>query len=369
VTNAEPLLQPFNLAGLNLTNRVVMAPMTRARANNSDLAPTELHASYYAQRASAGLIVTEGTWVSPGALSYPDVPGIYTETQISGWRGVTEAVHAAGGCIVLQIGHSGATSHPDQRRGELPAGPSAINPRETVPSAAGRTPSLTPRALGVGEIEKIIADYQVAANNGRRAGFDGVEIHAHGPQLVGQFLNPRLNHHEDDFGGTVENRARFLLEVVKAVTTAYGSPRVGVKVSPYWSNGTTFQPTEETLAGFDYVIGQLGGSEISYVQLMGGGSTDPDNPGDRFAPFARYRRIFSGALVANGGFTQATGNQIIEAGTADAVSFGAAYIANPDLVERFAAGHALAALNPQNVYGNGGEGYTDYPMADLEHAP
>jgi N-ethylmaleimide reductase len=369
MTNAEPLLQPFNVADLDLSNRVVMAPMTRARANNSDLAPTELHASYYAQRASAGLIVTEGTWVSPSAISYPNVPGIYTDAQISGWRRVTEAVHAAGGCIFLQIGHSGATSHPDQRGGELPAGPSAINPQETVPSAAGRTPSLTPRALGLGEIREIISDYRAAASNARRAGFDGVEIHAHGPQLVGQFLNPRLNHRKDDFGGTVENRARFLLEVVKAVTAAFDSPRVGVKVSPYWSNGTTFQTTEETLAGFDYVIGQLGGSGTSYLHLTGGGWADPGNHRDRSAPFARYRRIFSGTLVANGGFTQATANQIIEAGTADAVSFGSAYIANPDLVERFGAGSPLTPLNPQTIYGDGHEGYTDYPMAELNHAP
>lgn len=184
--------------------------------------------------------------------------------------------------------------------------------------------------------------------------------------MIGQFLNPRLNHRADDYGGTVENRARFLLEVVEAVTAIWDSPRIGVKMSPYWSNGTTFEATEETLAGFDHAIGHLGEAGASYLHLMGSAPADSGSGDDRAKLYERYRRMFTGTLVANVGFTQATANRIIQAGIADAVSFGAAYIANPDLVDRFATGQSLSAPNPATIYGEGAEGYTDYPTISGE---
>jgi len=365
MTNTQPLFQPLTIGDLTLPNRVVMAPMTRARATNSDLAPTELHAAYYAQRASAGLIVTEGTWVSRQAVGYLNVPGIYTDVQIAAWKQVTDAVHSAGGRIFVQLGHTGAKSHPNNRNGELPAGPSAVNPQEMVPTAAGPAQTLTPRAMTLSEIQQTIADYHTAADNALRAGFDGVEIHAQGPQLIGQFLSSRLNRRTDAYGGNVENRARFLLDVVDAVNAVWDTPRVSVKISPYWSNGTTFQTTDEILAGFDHTIGQLSRAGLALLHLMGANSEPGTTPTEDalLAPFVRYRPLFNGVLVANVGFTQTSANRTIERGLADAIAFGSSYLANPDLVERFVNGYPLARPDPATIFGEGAHGYIDYPTA------
>ncbi|MDX3853960.1 alkene reductase [Streptomyces sp. AK02-01A] len=359
---SQPLLRPVRLGALELPNRVVMAPMTRARAHNADLAPTELQATYYAQRAGAGLIISEGTWVNDEAIGFINVPGIYSDAQTAGWTVVTEAVHAAGGRIVSQLGHVGSVSHPDHFGGRLPAGPSAVNPGEKSFAPSGMKDTVTPRAFTAAEIGDTLAGYRTAAVNARRAGFDGLEIHAQGPQLIGQFLNPRLNKRTDAYGGSPERRAQFLLDVLDAVNGVWDSPRVGVKISPYWTSGAAFTADEETLTDYDQLIKKLGGGGLAYLHLMGPTAV-AGTAEERLAPFARYRALYDGPIVANVGFTQDTGNEIIENGVADAVSFGAPFIANPDLVERFAEGHPLAEADRATIYAGHTEGYTDYPAA------
>ncbi|WP_406100721.1 alkene reductase [Streptomyces sp. NBC_01003] len=357
MTTTQPLLQPVRLGALELPNSVVMAPMTRARAQNAELAPTDLHATYYAQRAGAGLIVTEGTWVSPDAIGFINAPGIYTDTQTAGWVKVTEAVHEAGGRIVSQFGHLGTASHPDHLGGRLPAGPSAINPDEKSFTPSGPKDTVTPRAYTAAEIAATIADYRHAAENARRAGFDGVEIHAQQSHLIPQFLNPRLNQRTDAYGGSSEKRAQFLLDILDAVSDVWGSDRISVKMSPGWNNGTTFTADEETLADYDQLLKKLNDSNLAYLHLLG----TPGTIEERIALFSRYRAHHQGNIVANLGFTQALGNEILDHGIVNAVSFAEPFIANPDLVERFAQGHPLADGDRDTYYAGHTEGYTDYP--------
>lgn len=364
MTETQPLLQPLDSPNLTLPNRVVMAPMTRGRANDTDLAPVDIQATYYAQRASAGLLITEGTWVSENAIGFANVPGIYTDTQVTAWRKVTDAVHAGGGRIFSQLGHTGAKSHPDNLGGRLPAGPSAINPEEMVfTPTAGLVPSLTPRALTTEEIEQTVEDFRTAAVNARRAGFDGVEIHAQGSQLFGQFLNPVLNQRTDRYGGSRANRARSLLETVAAVATEWNPSEISVKLSPYWSNGTTFQVTDDVLDDYDELVGHLAGAGAGILHLMGStpGLDDKVLTAERVVAFARYRQLFAGAVIGNVGFDQPTGNAIIADGLVDAVSFGTLYIGNPDLVERFAEHAPLATSDPDTYFTGDARGYTDYP--------
>ncbi|MFE6195988.1 alkene reductase [Streptomyces sp. NPDC057838] len=366
-SGTQPLLQPVRLGALELPNRVVMAPMTRSRATNAELVPTALHATYYTQRASAGLIVSEGTWVSPDAIGFIHVPGIYTEAQTAAWAEVTASVHAAGGRIVSQIGHVGAVSHPDHLGGRLPAGPSAINPQEMSFTPDGPKETVTPRALTAAEIATTIDSYRQAAANALRAGFDGLEIHAQASHLVAQFLNPRLNRRTDAYGGSSDKRARFLLDIVDAVSGVWGGDRVGVKLSPYWRSEPAFTADAEVLADYDLLLERLGDTELAYLHLLGpepGSGTD-----DTLTAFTRFRAHYRGSVIANLGFTQASGNEILERGLADAVSFGAPFIANPDLVERFAHGHPLAAGDRDTYYAGGAEGYTDYPaVTGSQHA-
>ncbi|SOD64353.1 N-ethylmaleimide reductase [Streptomyces zhaozhouensis] len=367
VPDVQPLLRPVRLGALRLPNRVVMAPMTRARADNEELAPTALHAAYYAQRAGAGLIVSEGTWVSDDAIGFVHVPGIYTDAQIAGWARTTEAVHSAGGRIVSQLGHAGAVSHPDHHGGRLPAGPSAINPRETAFTPDGPKESVTPRAMTAAEIAGTIDAFRQAAANALRAGFDGLEIHAQVSHLVAQFLNPRLNRRTDAYGGSAEKRARFLLDVVDAVSGVWGADRVGVKLSPYWNGGPAFAADAEQLADYDRLLGRLDDSGLAYLHLLGpepGTGTD-----DALTAFTRYRSHYRGAIVANLGLTRASGNELLERRLADAVSFGAPFIANPDLVDRFAQGHPLAVANRDTYYAGGPRGYTDYPAVTAGRPP
>ncbi|WP_413755810.1 alkene reductase [Streptomyces sp. MMBL 11-3] len=355
----RPLLRPVQLGALKLPNRVVMAPMTRGRATRADLAPTALHATYYAQRAGAGLIVSEGTWVSEDAIGFVNVPGIYSEAQTAGWAEVTDAVHAAEGRIISQLGHVGAVSHPDHRGGRLPAGPSAVNPEEMSFTPDGPKDTLTPRALTAAEIATTISDYRQAAANALRAGFDGLEIHAQVSHLVAQFLNPRLNRRTDAYGGSSEKRAQFLLDVVDAVSSVWDSDRVGIKLSPYWKGGPAFTADAEALADYDQLLKRLNDGNLAYLHLVG---PEPDTgTDDTFTAFARYRAHYRGAVIANLGFTQDTGDGLLERGLADAVSFGAPFIANPDLVDRFAQGHPLAAGDHATYYEGGKRGYTDYP--------
>jgi len=305
----------------------------------------------------AGLIVTEGTWVSPDAIGFINVPGIYADAQTAGWAKVTEAVHAAGGRIVSQLGHVGATSHPDHLDGRLPMGPSAVNPGEKSFTPTGPKDTLTPRAFTAAEIADTIAAYRHAAENARRAGFDGLELHAQGSHLIPQFLNPRLNQRTDAYGGSGENRSQFLLDVLDTVSDVWGSDRVSVKLSPFYASGTAFTADEETLADYDQLFKKLNNSDLAYLHLLG----SPGAIEERITVFSRYRAHYQGRIVANLGFTQALGNEVLERGIVDAVSFGAPFIANPDLVERFAQGHPLAEGDRDAYYAGQAEGYTDYP--------
>ncbi|GAB3962658.1 alkene reductase [Actinoallomurus acanthiterrae] len=328
------LLQPVTLGDLRLPNRVVMAPLTRCRAAGEDLAPTDLHAAYYGQRAGAGLIVAEGTWTSERAIGcYPNVPGIYTERQVAAWSRVTRVVHALGGRIVLQLWHAGVQS-------------------------------LGEREMTLADVERTIADYGAASGNARRAGFDGVEIAANGTHLIAQFLNPRLNRRADGYG---IGRDRLLFEVVDAVTAAWDGRRVGVRLSPYWTidddpsagrqgGDYPWNADERTLAGYDALVAELNGRPLAYLHLRGPARGEPG-----FDAFARYRKLFDGPLIANNGFDRETGDAIVEAGIADAVSFARLFIANPDLVGRFALGHATAGSDRDTHYSGGARGYVDYP--------
>jgi N-ethylmaleimide reductase len=363
----QPLLWPCCLDDLSLPNRVVMAPTTRARAVNEALVPTDLHAAYYAQRASAGLIIAECAWVSERAIGFMNAPGIYSDAQVSAWSRVTGVVHALGGRIAAQLGHAGANSHPDLRGGHLPAGPSAVNPGEICRTPAGRTRTLTPRGMTAGDIETVLADYAAAAACARRAGFDAVEIAANGTYLIAQFLNQQLNHRSDGYG---THRSRLLLEIVDAVATAWDGQRVGVRLSPYWTasdrsggppagQAYPYSADDQTLADFDDVVAELSQRPVAFLHLRGRAVS---GAGPAPSEFARYRKIFGRSLIANHGFSRGSGNAIIGAGIADAVSFSRLFIANPDLVSRFALGHELAASDPATHYAGGARGYLDYPV-------
>ncbi|WP_410639392.1 alkene reductase [Amycolatopsis sp. lyj-346] len=341
------LLTPADLDGWRLPNRVVVAPTTRARVPGG--VPGALQAAYYAQRAGAGLIVAEGTWVSEKAIGFSNVPGVYTEAQVAGWRQVTDVVHALGGRIVLQLWHTGAVSHPGFLGGR-PAGPSAVNPDEPVYPASGRCPTSTPRELSMAEIRATVADYGTAAENARRAGFDGVEIAANGVYLLAQFLHPRLNRRTDAYGGSPAARRRLLAEVVEAAA-AHG--RVGVRLSPWWTGGL-FTVDDRLRAEYDELVAGLA---ADYLHLRG-----PDT-GPDFAAFARYRELFGGSLIVNNGFDRETGNAVIEAGIADAVSYARHFVANPDLVTRFALDLPLAPADPATFYGGGAAGYVEQAAA------
>ncbi|MET8683165.1 alkene reductase [Streptomyces sp. NPDC004732] len=357
---SQPLLQGLDLGGLRLPNRVVMAPTTRARATNSALAPTELHAVHYGQRAGAGLIVTEGTWVSERAIGFIDVPGIYSEEQVAGWRRVTDVVHALGGRIVQQLWHTGAASHPDHLGGETPFGPSAVNPRERSFTEQGFKETVTPREMTLAEVERTVEEFRAASYNARRAGFDGVEIGALGVFLLAQFLNPGLNRRTDAYGGDRARRRRLLLDVVGAASDAWPGRGVGVRLSPYWDGGF-FAPDASTLADFDELVTALNDRPVAYLHLRGPDLAAGDAPD--LGVFARYRRRFAGPVIVNNGFGQDSANAAVAADVADAVSFATHFVANPDLVSRFALGRELAAGDPATYYRGGAEGYVDQPAA------
>lgn len=372
---SQPLLRPVALGALRLPNRVVMAPVTRCRATDPGRMPTDLHAAYYAQRATAGLIVSEGVWVSERAVGCPGVPGLYSSRQAAAWARVTGLVHALGGRIVAQLWHAGANSHPDHLGGAPPAGPSAIDPREVSPTPYGPKKTVTPREMTAADIGTAVADYAAAAGHARRAGFDGIEIAANGTYLIAQFLNPRLNRRTDGHG---VRRERLLLEIVDTVADVWDGRGVGVRLSPYWTVADTsrrhqprgaceergerreyaYTADETTLAAYDGLVSALSERPVEYLHLRG---RAPGAGGPDLAEIARYRTLFTGPLIANHGFDRATGNAVIDAGIADAVSYARLFIANPDLVSRFALGHDLAASDPSTHYTGGARGYVDYP--------
>lgn len=360
----NPLLSPYRMGDLDLSNRVVMAPLTRSRATNAELAPTALHTEYYAQRASAGLIVTEGIWISQEAVGWHDVPGLFTDGQVRAWSAVTDAVHRRGGRIFAQLWHTGAASHPDFFGGLAPLGPSAIDPGLRAPTPTGRKPTVIAREMTRRDIARTIDDFATATHNAVRAGFDGVQLQAGYNYLVSQFLNPATNQRTDDYGGSIANRARLLFDVIDAVGTRIDIGRVGVKAGPAWGESGRFRSTDDTLATAEYVAERLDDYPISHWMLMGAMADLSDTPlhaldGDDM--FLHFRPRFSGALIANVGMTQERGNRLLADRTVDLVAFGQAFIANPDLPERLAAHAPLADPDPTTFYSPGARGYTDYP--------
>nr|WP_223807575.1 alkene reductase [Pseudanabaena sp. UWO311] len=357
---SAPLLSSVKLGRYTLPNRIVMAPLTRNRAAAGNV-PTALNALHYQQRASAGLLITEASQVCPQGQGYPNTPGIYSDEQVSGWRLVTEAVHAKGGKIFLQLWHVGRISHPDfQPNGELPVAPSAIAPEGEIFTYTGMKPYVTPRALELEEIPQIIEQYRLGAKNALEAGFDGVEIHSANGYLLDQFLQDNTNQRTDIYGGSVENRARLLLEVTEAVVSVWGSDRVGVRLSPSGTFGSVYDSNRAVT--FGYAVKELNRFNLAYLHLVaprvegfGSAEDQPDLGADFFRP------IFNSTIITAGGYNLETGNAAIASGAADLVAFGRLYIANPDLVERFAANAPLNTPDRNTFYGGDEKGYTDYP--------
>ena len=347
------LFTPLRIGELLIPNRVIMAPLTRCRATGGGRVPNDLMAEYYSQRSSAGLIISEATSIAPNAVGYPDTPGIWSEEQINGWKKVTSAVHAAGGRIFLQLWHVGRISHPSYLNGALPVAPSAIAPQGHVSILRPKQEFPTPRALELGEIPAIIEQYRRGAQNALTAGFDGVEIHGANGYLLGQFLQDTSNKRVDLYGGSIENRARLMLEVTDAVVSVWGASRVGMHIAP--RGDAHSMGDSDPLATFSYVAKELGARKIAFLcarEHTGSGRLGP-----------QLKRIFGGAYIANEGFTQASAEDAIKAGAADAVAFGRLFIANPDLPLRFKTAADLNTPDTETFYASGSQGYTDYPTA------
>ncbi len=353
------LFQPLTLGAIAIPNRVIMAPLTRGRAGTSRI-PNDLMVEYYTQRAGAGLIISEATQISHQATGWAQSPGIDTPEQVAGWQKITEAVHQQGGKIVLQLWHTGRASHPDfQPEGALPVSASAIRPEGEAHTPQGKKPYVTPRALTPEEIPGVVAQYAAATRNAKAAGFDGVEVHGANGYLIDQFLRDGSNQRTDAYGGSIENRARFLMEVTEAVVAEWSSDRVGVRLSPY----TPYNDMRDSdpIATFTYAATALNRLDLAYLHIM-----EP-LPGhflgvegvERAAP--HMRREFEGAIILNGGYDAQTGAEAIQNGEAEAIAYGVPFIANPDLVKRFKQDAPLNEANPDTFYTHDPEGYVDYP--------
>lgn len=362
----QPLLETARIGRYTLKNRVVMAPLTRSRADNPEHVPTDLHVTYYSQRASAGLIVSEATQISPQGVGYINTPGIHSAAQIAGWHRVTAAVHAEGGMIFNQLWHVGRVSHPDFHNGELPVAPSAIDPEGESFTPQGRKKTVTPRALETAEISEIVDDYVQAAKNAIKAGFDGVEIHGANGYLPNQFLLDSANQRTDEYGGSIPNRARFLFDILDGVTHAIGPERVGVRLSP--SGLSNLKPDSNSRALYDYVITRLNDYTLAYLHLVEPSDSVANIPNMVQYVTAHYRKLFFGPIITNNGFDRKRGNEIVAAGDADLVAYGRPFIANPDLPERFARKLPLAKADPATFYQGGEKGYIDYPALRAEVA-
>lgn len=353
----KTLFQPYVLGDLTLANRIVMAPLTRNRAG-AGLVPGELTATYYAQRASAGLIITEATQVSAQAQGYQDTPGLYTPEQIAGWRKVTDAVHAEGGRIFVQLWHVGRVSHVDvQPGGAAPVAPSAIRAQTKTFVNNAFVDVSEPRALALGELPGIVNDFRQAAANAIAAGFDGVEIHGANGYLLEQFIKDGANQRTDAYGGSIENRARLLLEVVSAVAKEIGAGRTGVRISPVSpANGISCSAPQPQYA---YIAEQLDALSVAYLHVVEGATGGPRDAAE--FDYDALRQRFKQAYLANNGYDLELATTALNAGKADLFAFGRPFISNPDLVDRLKTAAPLAPLNPATLYGGGAVGYTDYP--------
>lgn len=355
--SVAPLFTAATIGPFARAHRVIMAPMTRSRAAEGNV-PTDATATYYAQRSSAALIVTEATQVSPLGVGYPDTPGIHTEAQVAAWRKVVDRVHAEGGVIFLQLWHVGRISHRMYHGGQLPVAPSAIAPEGEVYTAEGMTSFETPRALETDEIAGVVEEFRHGAEMARKAGFDGVEIHGANGYLLDQFLRDGANQREDRYGGSIENRLRFPLAVVDAVCGVWGPERVGIRISPLSGFNSMDDSNPEALFGtFARELGERG---LAYLHVI----TDDSFADERSFDVLSLGRPFDGTVIAAGGFDAESAAAAIQSGRADFVAFGRPFLANPDLPARMAADAELNEPDPATFYGGGEVGYTDYPALE-----
>ncbi|MGB5305507.1 MAG: alkene reductase [Gammaproteobacteria bacterium] len=355
MTNTD-LFSPISLGDLTLPNRMIMAPLTRNRAAMPGNVPQAMNVTYYAQRASAGLIITEATQVSPEGVGYPATPGIHSKEQVQGWRAVTDAVHALGGHLFLQLWYCGRISHPDLLPdNQQPVSASAIKPAGDAVTYAGMKAFVEPRALRSDELPGIVDQYRQAAKRAREAGFDGVEIHAANGYLLDQFLRDGTNRRTDNYGGALENRTRLLMEVLAAVLETWEPARVGVRISPESSFNDMHDADPQ--ATFNYVARALSGKGLGYLHGVEGEMLT----GERTLDYRQIRDHFDGPYMANGGYDQALARAALASRDADMVSFGKLYLANPDLVERFKTNAELNVPDVDTFYGGNEKGYTDYP--------
>ena len=358
MTGEVDLFSQYRMGDLTLPNRIVMAPMTRNRAGDADV-PVILTVTYYVQRASAGMIITEGSQVSPQGVGYVHTPGIYSAAQVAGWKKVTEAIHRAGGRIFIQLWHVGRVSHPDFLGGDLPVAPSALPVEGFVHTPGGKKPISVPRALKTDEVPDIVKQFRQAAENARAAGFDGVEIHGANGYLLDQFLRSGSNKRTDMYGGSLENRARLPLEVTKAVIEVWGRDRVGYRISPH--NNAHSMSDANPLETFSYFTRELNKIGLGYLHLIEpiGGRAGFVPPEARLGP--TLRRIFERTFILNGGYGLQSGSEAITRGEADLIAFGVPFLANPDLPERFRQNEPLNEPDVATFYVGGAKGYTDYP--------
>ncbi|MTJ81391.1 MAG: alkene reductase [Telmatospirillum sp.] len=348
------LFDPVKIGALELPNRIVMAPLTRMRAFDRRI-PGTLIEDHYVARASAGLILTEATAITPKAVGYPNTPGLWSEEQVAGWSRITAAVHKAGGRMVSQLWHVGRISDPVYLDGDLPVAPSALAPDGHVALIRPKKPYVVPRALETEEIPGIVADFRKAAENAKRAGFDGVELHAANGYLFDQFLHDGSNRRTDRYGGPIANRARFLLEALDAVLEVWPADRVGVHLN--LMSNTHSMADSDPKALFSHVARELNARKLAFIF-----SREAEEDPSHLSPVVR--EIFKGAFIANDGFTRDSAQAALSEGRADAVAFGRLFIANSDLVERFRLGAPLNALNPDTIYSPDATGYNDYPVLE-----
>jgi 2,4-dienoyl-CoA reductase-like NADH-dependent reductase (Old Yellow Enzyme family) len=354
---SDPLFQSLQAGAFHLPNRIVMAPLTRCRSSAGRV-PNRMMAEYYAQRASFGLILSEATSVSPIGVGYPDTPGIWSDEQTEGWKTITLAVHEAGGQILLQLWHVGRVSDPFYLHGELPIAPSAVRPAGHVSLMRPLKEFVTPRALETDEIPAIIEAYRKGAENAKAAGFDGVEIHGANGYLIDQFLQDSTNKRTDPYGGSIENRARFMMEVTDAVTSVWGADRVGMHIAP--RGDAHDMGDSDPAALFTHVARELGKRKLAFLCAR--------ESHDKTALGPTLKQAFGGVFIANEGFTAESAREAIASGKADAVAFGKAAIANPDLVRRFRENASLNTPDSDAFYGGTKKGYTDYPTLQTTNA-
>ncbi len=362
----ETLFTPVAIGDVELKNRVFMAPLTRNRARAEDDAPYEIHADYYAQRAGAGLIITEATQITPEGKGYAWTPGIYSDAQIAGWRAVTEAVHAKGGKIALQLWHVGRISHTSlQPGGQKPVAPSAIKAEAQTFDGEQMVDVSEPRALETEEVKRLVNDFRVAARNAKEAGFDMVEVHAANGYLIDQFLRDGANRRDDEYGGSIENRVRLLREVLAAVTGEFGAGRTGVRFSPFSEmNGLK---DSDPMALFAEAVKAANDYGLAYIHVVEGQTGGPRELAEGHST-APLREAFDGAYIANNGYDRALAIEAVGEGRADAIAFGVPFIANPDLPHRLELNAPLNKADSSTFYGGGREGYTDYPFLDESKA-